>query len=155
MDRPAWAEIGDFCWFLRVKKKKNQTKRKAVSECYEHPQQFPLKQQSRLQQSPEGCKCKWVEKGTGLLSPEAGCGSVCAAQLGEPCRSSAHVWKMFSLETFSMIHTRGTKVGVLRQLKSLFFSHGVKCSNISSFFLSLSFSTPFSGKQSSWVPSDH
>lgn len=30
-------------------------------------------------------------KGTGLLSPEAGCGSVCAAQLGEPCRSSAHV----------------------------------------------------------------
>lgn len=30
-------------------------------------------------------------KGTGLLSPEAGCGSACAAQLGEPCRSSAHV----------------------------------------------------------------
>lgn len=154
MDRPAWAEIGDFCWFLRVKKKKKKTKRKAVSECYEHPQQFPLKQQSRLQQSPEGCKCKWVE-GYRVVVPRSGLWVCVCSTAGEPCRSSAHVWKTFSLETFSMIHTRGTKVGVLRQLKSLFFSRGVKCSNISSFFLSLSFSTPFSGKQSSWVPSDH
>lgn len=58
------ASLGRDRRFLLIsqgKKKKKQTKRKAVSECYEHPQQFPLKQQSRLQQSPEGCKCKWVE----------------------------------------------------------------------------------------------